>query len=133
MRTNARNLIATGLVDKRIFAWKDIEFDPEQPYTCCLVCGTIYQTADDRNGGTRSTSIECYWRRKRWAENHAKTHTEKEHYQLFMSGYTMTAQAAQRLAAYGIVPFGDMVLSEETASALAEASAIPMEDVCITR
>lgn len=86
----------------------DADFDANKPSRACLLCGAVFQSTD---------AIE----RQLWAEKHKKTHTQFEHDLLAMSGLVMTAQAAHRLAAYGIIPLSDMVTNEEVEAALLEA------------
>jgi predicted component of type VI protein secretion system len=63
--------------------------------------------------------------RDAWAKTHAYTHTVQEHRQLKLSGRTMTPEAANKLAAYGVIPIVDMVLSDEHSAALRESKAVP--------
>lgn len=115
--------IATGLAVglKEI----GIEFEPDKPFVCCVICGAIRQTPHDR------TNKNVLWglrNRRAWAEKHRKLHSEREHRQLRNSGLSMTPEAAKKLAAFGVIPVMDMVMNEETAVALLESSPIPTDD-----
>lgn len=102
-------------------------FDPNCPYTGCRLCGAVFQSGLDRD--ENSDKFEAMEYRKLWSVRHAKTHPEREHLALAMSGMWCTPEAAQKFASYGIIALSDMVLFEETAQALKEGKSIPIEDV----
>lgn len=122
------HLIGTGFV----FGLPEhIKFDPNKPYTCCLLCGAVYQGALDLKvppGHEPYNSIIAKLAqnvRASWAQDHAKLeHTVEEHVLLQRSGRAMMPLAAQRLSALGIIPLADMITDSEIADALAKASPI---------
>lgn len=91
-------------------------FDPNRPYTGCLICGRVFQDDD-------------YLTRQVWSFKHAKTHKAKEHFELWMSGNWCTPEAAQVFAAFGIIALSDMVWSEEHKQALLESKPIIVKEV----
>lgn len=105
-----RHLYVVGLVDR------SEDFDPNKPYTGCRLCGVVFQ---DPHEDVRKT----------WSFNHARTHSEREHILLALSGCWCTPEAAVEFAARGIVPLSDMVLSEEHKNALLNATPIPVKEV----
>lgn len=112
-----RYVIATGFA----FSEPDVNFDANKPFRACLLCGRVFQPSDEVN------TVE---RREGWAVTHAKRcHTEREHHLLYLSGLTMTPEAAHKLAAFGLIPVSDMVLNEEAASALMESHPTPEREV----
>jgi len=112
-RTHPRYLIGVGFA----LSEPDANWDINKPWVCCLLCGRVFQSLSDS-------------RRRLWSEVHSRrSHTQAEHIALYQSGLTMTAEAAYRLAAFGIIPISDMVLNEEVASALLEAPAQIQQEV----
>jgi hypothetical protein len=100
-------------------------FEPSRPYTACRICGKVYQSALDRALGNCPTTLE---QRKSWSHQHARSHSSTQHRQLASSGLQFTPEAANALAAFGIVPLSDMVLNDEVESAMAESKAKPFND-----
>lgn len=109
-----RHLAATGFT----FNDPEIKFDANYPYTGCLICGAVYQTDLDRLGESEFASAG----RKRWASKHATTHSRLQHLALRQSGRMYTPEAAQRLAAFGLISLTDMVLDDEVKDALGDSS-----------
>lgn len=107
-------------VDPGLKSLTGIEFDPDQPYRCCLLCGAIYQPPTARNTGVA---------RQLWAEIHAKSHSEDEHASLANSGRFCTPEAAFRLAPFGVFSLTDLALDNEVMHALKEAPRAPINDV----
>lgn len=70
--------------------------------------------------------------RRLWCSEHYKTHSEKEHQDLADSGRWCTPEAAVKLAAFGFVHLGDLVLDNEIADVLGSASSVPTEDALPT-
>ncbi len=107
------------------------EFHPEKPYRFCCICGALFQDEQQRQI-TPDSHVEDIARatiaRQEWAISHAKTHTEKEHEQLRMSGRAVTPEAAMRLVPYGISPLSDMVLCDEHEHAARTAPRLPQDD-----
>lgn len=113
-------------------------FDPHEPYTACLICGTVFQQDIDRNPHhyvvpAFQNNIELVREyatsiRKEWSHHHAKEHKEREHDDLKNSGRFCTPEAAIKLAAYGIINLVDAVMDNEVDHALRESKAIPTED-----
>lgn len=103
-------------------------FKPNAPFRACLICGEVYQSAIDRNPANEAERAEATIQRQLWANRHAKTHTDREHHLLRISGNSMTPEAAKKLAAYGLIPVGDMIMSEEHEEALLESKPIPIDD-----
>jgi hypothetical protein len=129
------HLIATGFV---FGLPKDHDFDPSKPYTCCLLCGAVYQGALDLKvppGHEPKNSILAKLaknNRDNWADLHARTdHTPEQHQQLRQSGRFATPDAAQRLSALGIFSLNDLVMDDEIKAALANAK--PFYDMEIRR
>jgi len=114
-----------------------LEFMPDKPFIGCRVCGAIYQSAIDRDHPFNdlpehmalSRAYEAMLRRKEWSQRHARTHTSQEHLNLAMSGAWCTPEAAQKLAACGVIAMSDMIFNQESACALHEGSAVPINDV----
>jgi hypothetical protein len=104
-------------------------FDPAKDYRACLICGEIFQSFLDRLE-YRDLDVVADARRFRdeWARKHAKQHSEKEHHLLAISGNTMTPEAANKLAAFGLLPILDMVEDEEVQIALFESNSVPTDD-----
>jgi nucleoside phosphorylase len=109
---------------------KELVFDVDFPCAGCRICGTVFQSDIDRirdkTAMDMAFAIEC---QNNWREIHNKTHTDKEHLDLARSGMWATPEAAAKLATYGIIAVSDMVLYDDTAIALANAKAIPIDDV----
>lgn len=109
-----------------------MEFDPDKPFRACLLCGDVYQSGLDRtpNPTDNQIAVAAHYRQV-WAEGHAKMqHKELEHRLLQISGMSMTPEAANKLAAFGLLPITDMAkFDEEIASALMESHPIPKDDV----
>lgn len=100
------------------------------------MCGEVFQTDFDRfphRFATYDTPIPIIIEyatslRKLWSQRHARTHTEREHVQLVLSGRWLTPEAAYRLAAFGVISIGDLVLDDEIAAAYKESSPVPKND-----
>lgn len=115
----------------------DLEFLPYKPYTGCRICGRVYQSSLDRahpwNDLPEQTALTQAFmakqRRRAWAEKHSKTHTSTQHRQLAESGAWCTPEAAHILAAYGVIPVTDMIMSNDHSVALHESKAVPVNDV----
>lgn len=116
------NIIGTGFA-VGLSSLTNFEFKPDKPFRACLICGDVFQSEDDRNNNPLGAI-----KRQEWANRHAKTHTDKEHRMLMLSGNVMTPEASQKLAAYGVIPIANMITSEEHEIALLESKAIPVND-----
>lgn len=109
-----------------------MEFMPNRDHTWCAICGAIYQHPlsrlpfDELNAEVSLTTLLA---RKAWAKKHAKTHSNREHAQLRISGRKVTPEAALRLSTYGIIALTDIVMSEEHERAAREAGRKPLNDV----
>ena len=66
--------------------------------------------------------------RKDWSHRHAHQHTDREHKLLSQSGQWLTPEAANRLAAFGIVDIYGMVTEPEIADAYRESHPVPTND-----
>lgn len=119
--TNRPTLVFTGLALNH----PDLLFDPNYPYTCCLLCGVVYQTTQDREP---QQTVHALLNRRRWSFEHATKHEEREHEALAASGLWCTPEAAIKLAGYGLVNAIDLVMSDEIESAYKEAHVIPVQD-----
>jgi hypothetical protein len=123
----------TGMMVGRI-ELTNFEFDPGFPYTYCRICGDIFQSQTDRRvpaGHLPENSLVAKLAqnlRNEWAIAHARTHPDHVHNALRESGLTLTPEAAQRLAPFGIVPITDMVMDAEVREALATAPRAPTND-----
>lgn len=138
LKQSSRHLVASGFA-VGLTSLTGLEFDPTCDYTCCLICGVVFQSNLERNPsyylsasnklftiadvGMYAQSI-----RREWSKNHAKLHTEHEHNQLKLSGRWATPEAACKLAAYGIFSASDAVLDNEVSAALLESKPVPKED-----
>lgn len=126
-------MLATGF-QVGLTSLAGLTFDPAKSHTACKICGAVFQSNADRDlppvGGFAES--HAVWAaesiRRRWSHKHAKTHTEKEHERLKMSGRWCTPEAALKLVAYGIIPISDAVLDPEIEDALRESSPIPFND-----
>lgn len=106
-------------------------FDKDKPFRACLICGAVFQSKGDRktNSASSQRHVEQMAHiRILWANKHAREHSIKEHDALKRSGNVMTPEAANKLAAFGLIPAVDAVLSDEINIALLESSAIPQDD-----
>jgi len=119
---NSPPLIASGYAVGLSYL-EGFRFRADKPFRACLLCGEVYQTEDDR----LELPVSAIGRQA-WADGHAKTHSDREHLLLKLSGNSMTPEAANRLAAFGIIPVSDMVLSEEHEAALRESNSMPTDD-----
>ena len=119
---NSPQLIASGFA-VGLSELEGLRFKPDKPFRACLICGDVYQTDADRNNDPLGAIS-----RQAWANTHAKTHSDREHRLLMLSGNVMTPEASHRLAAYGVIPVADMILSNEHEVALRESKAIPTDD-----
>lgn len=91
------------------------EFDPDSPYRFCCICGELYQDDFQRSitaDSPLSKIAHATFLRQTWATNHAKTHPDKAHELLRLSGRAVTPEAAMRLVPFGISPISDMVSNE---------------------
>lgn len=108
----------------------DLTFDLNSPHTYCRICGDIFQTPQDRQKNQSKANVFYNTeRRKNWSKLHAKTHTEREHLGLAISGLWVTADAAYKLESYGIHAIGSAILSKSVEAALREAPNTPQNDV----
>lgn len=106
-----------------------LNFDLGRPYTCCRICGAVFQSDKDRIAvETDFSKVVAMSIRKAWSISHAKGHSDREHLLLAYSGAWCTPEAAQRLAAFGIIAVSDAVRSNEHEQALAEARAVMSDD-----
>lgn len=105
-------------------------FIPDRPCAGCRICGAVFQSDLDRMQNPTKWDIhDAILLQKEWREKHNKTHTDKEHLMLALSGMWCTPEAAQKLASYGIISLSDMVLYDETEDALLKSSPMPTDDV----
>lgn len=114
-------MIMTGLASNL----PEFNFDPGKPFSGCRLCGKVFQTELDRSG---KDPIEATANRKAWSHAHASKHSEKLHAQLVASGMWCTPQAAQKLAAYGVIDVMGLVMDNELIDAYKNAHVIPVED-----
>lgn len=126
-----RHLHATGLiVGASVLQDEGMLFKPDRPFTGCRICGTLYQSDLDRlDHPTAEEQYDALELRKSWSMVHARTHTFKEHVSLELSQLWCTPEASQKLATYGVVAMGDMLVSTETEHAMRIASNRPADDV----
>lgn len=126
-------LLGTGFAQN----FEDLDFDPGKDYVACLLCGAVFQSKLDRAKAplglyTTEESLRHHAQDKRndWAERHARnSHKPLEHHLLKLSGLTMTPEAANKLAGYGLLPLTDMsTFNEEVSSALLESRPKPNSD-----
>lgn len=104
------------------------EFLLDRPYTCCCICGKVFQSKLDRTAITLEDQYRATERRKRWSHKHAKTHTTRQHRDLERSGAFMTPDAAMKLASFGIISVADMSLNNEHWNAGRESHRVPHND-----
>lgn len=112
-------------------------FDVNAPYAGCALCGALYQTNQDRQL-TQTPRAPLWWllkeaadsRRLRWRKLHTRRyHTTKE-VETFEkwrleTGFAFTPEAANKLAAFGIV---SNHVNDDLHRALIESSPLPTED-----
>lgn len=107
------------------------KFRKDREYAACRICGAVFQSAlahmagDDEYELNPDIKLAIAIETKMWRSSHNKKHSEKEHLALRASGLTFTAEAAHRLAPYGIVTLDD---DAEITSALLEAPRAPTDD-----
>ena len=116
-------------------ALEGLRFRPDKPHTACRICGAVYQSDADRelpsylpadDAGMAAYEVwAAESQRRRWSDNHAKTHTTTQHRQLALSGRFCTVEAAGKLASYGIISLSDAIFDPDYAEALLEISPIP--------
>lgn len=123
--TNRLHLVGTGFT----LSNPGMLFRADCPYTCCRICGAVFQSTLDRQKGSFEHNFNAMQMRKGWSITHAKLHSDEEHLKLAKSGMWATPEAAKRLAAYGIIALSDMVLFDESSDALRASSPIPINDV----
>jgi hypothetical protein len=128
-----RQVVAQGYA---FFLPDEMEFDPDKPYTGCLLCGEVFQSRMDRRvppGHEPHNSMIAKLaqeHRRNWAKSHSsKKHTETERRQHRMSGRFAMPEAAQNLAAMGLFSVIDIVIDNEVQDALAKAPNLPRNDV----
>lgn len=125
MNTGQLHLYGTGFALKI----EDMEFDPAKDYRACLICGDIFQSQLDRmEFKTPDLIVDAKTSRDRWARLHARRHTNREHHTLALSEGSMLPEAANKLAAFGLLPIMDMVDNDEVIVALFESNAMPKDD-----
>lgn len=123
-------MILTGLA-VGLDSLPNLDFSPHKPYRACLICGAVYQKPNDREitpDSPFNLRMAADRRRSLWAVEHSKSHSDKEHKLLRISGMIMTAEAAYKLAAYGLIDAVGAVMNDEISSALAEAPSVPTSD-----
>ena len=111
----------------------NLSFNPRTSYSCCRICGKVYQSDLDRKQLVEPHNlklrVEAYELRRIWALKHADTHPEYQHHQLRRSGLFCTPEAANKLAAFGIIDLEQLAdLQSEGNAAYAESSPIPTDD-----
>ena len=128
MQINLKNrLVAHGLA-VGLETLTNLKFKPDKPYTYCRICGAIFQNENSRTASTVLKEALAKEERRVWSLNHAKTHTLQEHTTLVVSGLWLMPEAANKLAAFGVIPLADSVINEESNNALRESSPIPFND-----
>lgn len=120
-------VILTGLAVGHTYI-PGLIFDKNKTWCCCFICGTMFQSDLDRTGVTEQEVAQAAYKRRLWRATHARKHTIREHELLKASGNAMTPEAANRLAAFGVISMIDAVLSDEINHALFESSPIPIDD-----
>lgn len=131
-----RHLVAEGLLVAEDDFYK-LVFDPQYPYTYCLLCGAVYQPPAQRKpvlnpqeslaheNAPNDTAVKRR-ARQAWSHRHASKHSIKEHRMLALSGRRFTPEAQAKLAPLGIVALTDIALSPEHAQAAREAPRISL-------
>lgn len=150
-RTHGPVLLAQAGRDSLI----NYEFILEAPWKACRLCGSVYQSDDDRlaylyaHGGkglvggkyyrimypdevtASHYNIQGQQRRQNWLKAHnRRSHPNyfAELRQLELSDLPVTPEAAKKLSTYGIIPIGPTPYEDEVAQALAEAPRAPIND-----
>lgn len=116
----------------------NFKFVLSAPWSACRICGSVYQSDLDRLAyelmmNNDPDYLPTYEESKRlrddWRTKHERAfHTSREIARLNESGNAVTAEAANNLAPYGIIPIGDVVLLDEIDQALLEAPRAPLND-----
>lgn len=123
-----------------------LNFDPLAPYAGCRICGAVYQSPYDRDT-LRYKENDELWFADVWCgtpkalniKNHAdelranwqRDHTAHEHSpgeveDFSKTGFTLTPEAAHRLAPMGFAPSENR--HEEIVDAMATAPRAPFDD-----
>lgn len=141
MSVSSKQAVFIGGASIGLRGLTNLVFDANRPFAGCRICGTCYQSEYDRNPVEQFReeravfdSMELLLEyaaslRKEWSHNHARKHTEKEHADLAASGLWCTPEAAQKMAAYGVINLVDLVMNPEVEAAYRESSAVPTDDV----
>jgi hypothetical protein len=131
------------------------DFDPNAPFTGCRICGDLFQHAEDRtckdkldegiiterkllDGSSYFIGPQLYMdmidhctrRRKLWVKRHSRQkHNDLEILRFVKhaskTGQAFTAEAAHKLAPFGITPLISGVEQEDIVDALAKAPRAP--------
>lgn len=134
------------------------DFDPNAPFTGCRLCGDLFQHEEDRvcyeqlQAGViierrflDHTSYfigpeyyvdmidRCTLRRKLWLKRHNRVNHSEAEIELFAkqaakTGQAFTAEAANKLAPFGITPLVSSTDDPEVVDALAKAPRAPSID-----
>jgi len=109
-----------------------VDFRPNRDYTYCRICGRIFQPWLNRvpdEEYTQEVILAAELLRREWSQTHAKTHSDKQHRDLKLSGRHCTPEALQALVPYGIIPVSDLVMDNESMHAGLEAPRMPEVEV----
>jgi len=109
----------------------------DREFAACRICGAIFQpwlntdTSDQEYALNPEIALAASIEIQQWRNKHNLKHSSKEHLALAHSGLTMTPEAANRLAPFGLVPLADVEgrYGDEIVQALAEAPRAPTDDV----
>lgn len=110
--TNGAVLVVHATQVDSIREASDGELNLENGFTYCRLCGDLFIHKNKIN-------------RQVWSFTHAIEHSPVEHIALERSGNWLTPEAAIRLAPYGVIPLGDMVVNTAVAQACLEAPRMP--------
>ena len=112
-----------------------LTINKDREFAACRICGAIFQSVYNSNAisdveynADPNLRIAAAIETRAWRQKHNGRHSLKIHRAFQSSGLTLTAEAAHKLAPYGLVPVGDALL-EETQQALFEAPRAPVDDV----
>lgn len=118
-----------------------LKFRPDRDHSYCGICGAVFQSEADRDPvgvyqqdpaqfSHRLANVEIHARnlRQQWRLTHSKTHPQRAHNSLRLSGRHVTPEAAEKLAAFGIISLTDLVMDDEVSHALRLSKAVPKDD-----
>ena len=113
-----------------------LSINKNREYAACRICGAIFQSwlntnqvSDEEYKADPSLELAAALETMEWRRNHNRKHSERTHRAFRATGRTMTPEAANKLAPFGLVAINDALLDNDIACALFEAPRAPTNDV----